>query len=87
VWADYSPSTDKKIKTSAGSRYARDFFIYSLEWTSEKLIWKINGEEFFRQTGDIPQVPMYVILSGGTEKPISGMTTMEIDWVRIYQFS
>ena len=85
VWADFSPSTDKKAKTSVGSRYARDFYIYSLEWTRDRLVWKINGEEFFRQTTGIPQEPMYVLLSGGTEKPVSGMTTLEIDWVRIYQ--
>lgn len=85
VWADFSPSAGRKAKTSVGSRYARDFFIYSLEWTKDKLVWKINGEEFFRQTSDIPQEPMYVLLSGGTEKPVSGMTTMEIDWVRIFK--
>jgi hypothetical protein len=28
---------------------------------------------------------MYVLLAGGTDKPLSGMTTMEIDWVRVYQ--
>ncbi len=85
VWADFSPATNRKAKKSVGSRYAQDFFIYSLEWTNDKLVWKINGEEFFRQTSDIPQEPMYVLLSGGTEKPVSGMTTMEIDWVRIYR--
>ena len=30
---------------------------------------------------------MYVLLAGGLDKPISGMTTMEIDWVRVYQFN
>lgn len=87
VWADFSPSPQIKLKTPAGSRYARDFYIFSLEWTSSMLVWKINGEVLFRQTSNIPQEPMYVLLSGGTEKPLSGMSTMEIDWVRIYQFS
>lgn len=87
VWADFSPSPDKVSKVSVGSRYAGDFFIYTLEWTRDMLVWKINGEEMFRQTSDVPQEPMCVLLSGGLEKPISGMTTMEIDWVRVYQFS
>lgn len=87
IWADFSPAPDKKVKTSIGSRYANDFFIYSLEWTSDKLVWKINGEEVFRQTSNIPQEPMYILFSGGTEKPINSMTAMEIDWVRIYQFN
>jgi hypothetical protein len=87
VWADFSPLPDKVAKVSAGQRYANDFFIYTLEWTRDMLVWKINGEEFFRQTSNVPQEPMYVILSGGLEKPVSGMTTMEIDWIRVYQFN
>jgi hypothetical protein len=85
VWSDYFSAKGNKSKTSIGSRYAGDFFIFSLEWTSDKLVWKINNTEVFVQTSDIPQEPMYVLLAGGTDKPLSGMTTMEIDWVRIYQ--
>jgi hypothetical protein len=29
---------------------------------------------------------MYINLAGGLDKPITSMTSMEIDWVRIYQF-
>ena len=85
VWSDYFSTSERIAKTSIGSRYANDFFIYTLEWTSDKLVWKINGEEVFRQTSDIPKEPMYVLLSGGVDTPINGMTTMEIDWVRVYQ--
>jgi len=71
--------------TSLGSRYAKDFYIYSVEWTHDKLVWKINNTVVSTQTTDIPQEPMYVQLAGGTDKPLSGMTTMEIDWVRVYK--
>ena len=40
----------------------------------------------FVQTSNVPQEPMYVNLAGGLDKPINGMTSMEIDWVRVYQF-
>jgi hypothetical protein len=30
---------------------------------------------------------MYVLLAGGLDKPINGMTTMEVDWVKIYKFN
>ena len=86
VWFDYFSNPERVGKTSVGSRYANDFFIYTLEWTSDKLVWKINGEVVFRQKSDVPQVPMYVSLAGGLDKPINGMTTMDIDWVRVYQF-
>jgi len=28
---------------------------------------------------------MYILFAGGLDKPINGMTTMEIDWVRVYK--
>ncbi len=85
VWFDYFTVKGKNVRTSIGSRYSKDFYIYSLEWTSDKLVWKINNTEVFTQTSDVPQDPMYVLLAGGTDKPINGMTSMEIDWVRVYQ--
>jgi hypothetical protein len=85
VWFDYFSAKGTTVKTSIGSRYSNDFFIFTLEWTSDKLIWKINDTEVFRQTSDVPQEPMYILLAGGLDKPINGMTSMEIDWVRVYK--
>lgn len=86
IWADFFANNDRAVKTAIGSRYANNYYIYTLEWSRDMLVWKINGVEIFRHTSDIPQEPMYVILSGGLQKPISGMTTMEVDWIRVYQF-
>ena len=85
VWFDYFSSKENISKTSVGSRYSNDYFIYTLVWTSDKLVWKINDTEVFSQTSDVPQEPMYVLLAGGLDKPINGMTSMEIDWVRVYK--
>ena len=85
VWFDYFSPKGNAVKTTLGSRYSNDFFIYTLEWSSDKLIWKINDTEVFRQTTDIPQESMYITLAGGLDKPINGMTSMEIDWIRVYQ--
>jgi beta-glucanase (GH16 family) len=73
-------------KASIGPRYSNDFYIYTLEWTRDMLLWKINGQEIARQTSNVPQEPMYVLLAGGVETPISGMTSMEVDWVKVYQY-
>jgi hypothetical protein len=86
VWFDIFSAAEQPEKTSVGSRYANDFYIFTLEWTPDMLLWKINNTEVFRQTSDVPQEPMYVLLSGGLDKPINGMTAMEIDWIRIYRF-
>ena len=85
VWLDYFSAKGNNVKASLGSRYSNDFYIYTLEWTSNKLVWKINNTEVFRQTTDVPKEPMYVNLSGGLDKPIKGTTSMEIDWVRVYR--
>jgi hypothetical protein len=86
VWVDLITNKSNHSKTSIGSRYANDFFIYSLEWTPDRLIWKINNIKVFVQTLNVPQEPMYLLLAGGLDKPINGMTSMEIDWVRVYKF-
>ena len=85
VWFDYFSTKGSTSKSSVGSRYSNDSFIYTLEWTPDKLVWKINNTEVFSQRTDVPQEPMYVLLAGGLEKPINGMTSMEIDWVRVYK--
>jgi len=85
VWVDYFSPKGGNSKTSIGSRYAGDFFIFTLDWTSDKLVWKINNTVIYTQTSDVPQEPMYLLLSGGLDKPLNGMTSMEIDWVRVYQ--
>ena len=85
VWFDYFSTKGSTSKSSVGSRYSNDYFIYTLEWTSDKLVWKINNAEVFSQRTDVPQEPMYVLLAGGLEKPINGMTSMEIDWVRVFK--
>lgn len=85
VYLDFFPNGGNSAKTSVGSKYANDFFIYTLEWTADKLVWKINDTVAFTQTKDVPQEPLFINLSGGLDKPINGMTSMEIDWVRVYQ--
>ncbi|MCX6330465.1 MAG: glycoside hydrolase family 16 protein [Bacteroidia bacterium] len=85
VVCDYFPSADKRTKASIGAKYANDFYIYTLEWTPDKLVWKINDTEILTQTSGVPQDPMYVLFSGGLDKPVNSMITTEIDWVRVYQ--
>jgi hypothetical protein len=85
VWFDYFSTKGNTSKTSVGSRYSNEYFIYTLEWTADKMIWKINNTEVFSQTSDLPQEPMYINLAGGLDKPINGMTSMEIEWVRVYK--
>jgi beta-glucanase (GH16 family) len=78
----------KKRSRFAASRVKNKFYIYTLEWTPEKLVWKINNNEVKTVTEGVPREPMYVILSAGlAKKPSNSFTSaaMDIDWVRISQ--
>ena len=85
VWCDMFTGNGSHVKQKLGAKYAGDFYIYTLEWTPDKLVWKINGVEAFTQTSNVPQEPMYINLAGGLEKPISGSTSVEVDWIRVYK--
>ena len=72
----------------AGSSFSDNFFIFTLEWTPEKLTWKINGETVKEITSNIPDQPMYLVFSSHLldEKTPSNLpTSMDIDWVRCYK--
>lgn len=85
VWADIFNSEKDNRKTSIGSKYSKDFFIYSLEWSPNKIVWKINDVVFYTQTTNLPDEPLYLVFTGGLEKAISGTSSMEVDWVRVYK--
>jgi len=72
-------------KSLCGLNFAKDYFIYSLEWTAEKLVWKINDVVLFEQSEGIPQEAMYIILSSGIHHEGQlNASTMVVDWVRAY---
>jgi beta-glucanase (GH16 family) len=74
-----------KIK---GIDFTKDYFIYTLEWSAEKLVWKINNVVVKEQKEGVPQEPMYVIFSSGlNNSKVNGHlpACMEIDWVKCYQ--
>jgi hypothetical protein len=87
-WGNPTVPDGVKHDSSAfsASRFAGNYFIYSLEWSPEKIVWCINGVEFRTQTSNIPDEAMYVVLNSGVfgDQPAIP-ASMEIDWVRCYQ--
>ena len=78
----------RSIHQHSNGKLKSGFFIYELEWTPQELIWRINGLELKRETNGIPSEPMYIQLSSGIYNDISNQTfptTMEIDWVKVYE--
>jgi len=78
----------KKISKKGGNKFSSDFYIYSLEWTPEKMVWKINNAPVLTQTQGIPQESMYLVLSAGISNGIADHqlpAKMEVDWVKVYK--
>jgi len=83
-----SSSPQKSLSKTGGAKYADEFFIYTLEWTPNKLTWKINGKVFKTQTSGVPQEEMYINFSSNLKKEASenGLpSAMEIDWISVYK--
>jgi beta-glucanase (GH16 family) len=80
--------TKKRSYKKGGSKFSTDFFIYTLEWTPDKLVWKINDLEVMTQTQGVPQDPMYIVFSAGVSDTIPDHmlpSSMDIDWIRVYK--
>ncbi len=84
----YDKGFSKSVSKSSGSRYSKDFFIYSLEWLPGKITWKINGEVFKVQSQGLPDEPLYLMFNSSLKEKANheGLpSAMEIDWVRVYK--
>lgn len=63
-----------------------DFYIYSLEWAQNELIWRVNNVEVFRTSKSVPQESMYAAFSSFiSEKQKGGQGSMEVDWIRFFK--
>lgn len=63
-----------------------DYYIFTLEWTEEHLMWMVNDLVVKEVKEHVPDIPMYVVFSLGTtrEPERNASARMEIDWVRAY---
>lgn len=92
LYANYfwgnSNTPHKSLSKTGGGKYENEFFIFTLEWTPNKLVWKINDKVFKTQTSAVPQDPMYLNFSANLKQDASekGLpNAMEVDWIRVYK--
>jgi beta-glucanase (GH16 family) len=62
------------------------FHEYSVEWEADDLVYRLDGEEVYRNQGEgnkYPE-PMFAILNFAkiTDSPMTGEWVMEVDWVK-----
>ncbi|WP_430815890.1 glycoside hydrolase family 16 protein [Carboxylicivirga sp. RSCT41] len=75
-------------KTVNGANFENDFYIYSLEWTKDKINWFINGVKVNEQSSNIPHSPMYLVFSSHmTENAenIDSNASIQVEWIKCYQ--
>jgi len=78
----------KKTASLSRSRYGSDFQIFSLEWTKDRLTWRINGVTIYSTGQGVPQVPMYINISSSLYQDVNGSVLpaeVDVDWVRCYR--
>jgi beta-glucanase (GH16 family) len=81
-------SPHKSLSKTNGAKYADEYFIFTLEWSPNKLVWKINDKVFKTQSSGVPQEEMSLNFSANLKEGAveSGLpAAMEIDWIRVYK--
>ncbi len=76
----------KYIKEDIEGISENDFYIYTLEWTPQKMVWYVNNIEVFRVTEQIPHEKMSIGINSFLPKssaPAEGK--LEIDWIKAYK--
>jgi hypothetical protein len=79
---------DKRMVSMSRDKYGFDYYIFSLEWSKDRLTWKINGIPAYSTTIGVPQLPMYVNINSAVYQDINGSVLpaeLEVDWVRCYR--
>lgn len=86
VW----PKATKQLPP--GDAWWRSFHVFSVEWTPEEYVFRVDGREIFRTSEGVSGVEQFLILSllsSDWELPdldeSTLPTTMEVDWVRVWQ--
>jgi len=62
------------------------FYIYTLKWSKNELVWMINNIEVYRTTANIPQEEMFLVFNSFLPQKSDGDEgLLEVDWVKVYQ--
>lgn len=85
---NYRASIANDVQLIQNIELANEYYIFTLEWTEDKMVWMINDMVVKEEKENIPDSPMYIVFSLGTtvapaDKAVPAK--MEIDWVRGYR--
>ncbi|MDZ7776671.1 MAG: family 16 glycosylhydrolase [Bacteroidales bacterium] len=72
----------------SGVNLSKDYHIFTVEWSEQRLEWKINGETIATQQKDVPAQELFwsVYSVKHNEKELSlNKAYLEVDWLRAYR--
>lgn len=75
----------QKLSAVTDLKPESDFYIYSLEWNSKKIVWRVNGVEVYSQSSAVPQDEMFVNISANVigDGKIADADLL-VEWVKVY---
>ncbi len=83
------PNQQGKLR---GIDFSSEFHTIALDWTSDRLVWSVDGVVHFETREHVPQEPMYLLANlavGGDWPGFPDSTTpfpavMQVDYIRVY---
>jgi beta-glucanase (GH16 family) len=85
---EQSGTSTRFVKKRNRAQFADRYCVFALEWLPEKINWRVNGVIVASTARDVPDEPMYLVISAGLHKPVNGSTlpaAMQVEYVRCYQ--
>ena len=68
-----------------------EFHVFSVEWTPQAYVFRVDGREYYRETRAVSQAEQYLVLSNLTsDYELAELTpdelddTAQVDWVRVF---
>ena len=87
-WMNGEGKTKKSMTSVGGINFNNDFFILSIDWDANSIVWKVNGIPYKEEKNNLPDSPLYVVLSSGVNSQPNEANLpvfMEVDWVRCWK--
>lgn len=76
---------------SDGARWWDEFHVFSMEWTPENYIFRVDGREYYREPRAISMAQQYLVLSMlASDYELDDLTadelddTAQVDWVQVW---
>lgn len=76
----------------ADREWWEEFHVFSVEWTPEEYVFRVDGREYYRERQAVSHVPGYLVLSMlAADYELDDLApddlddTAEVDWVQVYE--